>query len=105
MLVYKLVLVSIFTIIQKSMPVSASVFSFIAISEPISIFFICPLAPSYIARNSTPGAAAELAASPKTDKYANLPNSYLFKPIALENVGAIEESDISLTSDLGRKSA
>jgi len=51
----------------------------------------------------TPGAAAELAASRNSDKYANLPNSYLFQPIALENLGAINESAISLISELGRE--
>jgi hypothetical protein len=64
---------------------------------------ICPLAQSYVAKYSTPGAAAELAASRKSEKYCSLPNSYLFQPIALENLGAINESATSLISDLGRK--
>ena len=64
---------------------------------------ICPLAQSYATKYPTPGAAAELAASRKSDKYANLPNSYLFEPIALENLGAINESATSLISELGRK--
>jgi hypothetical protein len=64
---------------------------------------ICPLAQSYVTKYPTPGAAAELAASRKSDKYANLPNSYLFEPIALENLGAINESATSLISELGRK--
>jgi hypothetical protein len=64
---------------------------------------ICPLAQSYISGYSIPGAAAELAATRKLDKYSNLPNSYLFQPIAFENLGAINESAISLISDLGHK--
>jgi len=64
---------------------------------------ICPLAQSYVTKYSTPGAAAELSASRKSDKYANLPNSYLFQPIALENLGAINEPATSLISELGRK--
>jgi len=64
---------------------------------------ICPLAQSFVTKYSTPGAAAELAASQNSDKYAILPNSYLFQPIALENLGAIYESAISLISEIGRK--
>jgi len=63
---------------------------------------ICPLAQSYV-KYSTPGTAAELADSRKSDKYENLPNSYLFQPNALENVDAINESATSLISELGRK--
>ena len=38
---------------------------------------ICPMAESYIhISRGTPGAAAELAATRKTDKHASLPNSY-----------------------------
>ena len=47
---------------------------------------ICPLAASYIS-GYTSGAAAELAASRKCTKYANLPNSYIFQPIAFKNIG------------------
>jgi hypothetical protein len=64
---------------------------------------ICPLAQSYVNKYTTPGAAAELAATRKTDKYASLPNSYSFLPIAFENLGAINDSAISLISDIGRK--
>jgi len=58
---------------------------------------ICPLAQSYVTKYSTPGAAAELAASRKSDKYANLPNFYLFQPFALENLGSINESTMHLS--------
>jgi len=64
---------------------------------------ICPFTQSYVTKYSIPGAAAELAASQKSDKYANLANSYLFQPIALENLGAINESATSLISELRRK--
>jgi hypothetical protein len=50
---------------------------------------ICPLAHSYVSKYATSGAAAELAATRKSDKYAQLPNSYIFQPIAFENMGAI----------------
>lgn len=64
---------------------------------------ICPLADSYISRYTNSGAAADLAATRKSDKYSNLPNSYLFQPIAFENLGALNETAISLISELGHK--
>ena len=65
---------------------------------------ICPLAESYIRiSRGTPGAAAELAATRKTDKYASLPNSYLFQPLAFETLGTINASAISFISDIGRR--
>ena len=42
----------------------------------------------------TPGSAAELAASRKSNKYADLPSSNLFQLIAFKNWGAINESAI-----------
>jgi len=57
---------------------------------------ICPLAQSYVTKYSTPGAAAELTASRKSDNNTNLPNSYLFQPIALKNLGENNESATSL---------
>jgi len=62
----------------------------------------CPLAVSYVSRYSS-GASAELAASIKCEKYANLPNSYIFQPIAFENVGTLNSSAVTLISALGRK--
>jgi len=64
---------------------------------------ICLLAQSYVTKCSTPGSAAELAAPRKSDIYANLPNSHLFQPIALKNLGAINESATSLISEPGHK--
>jgi len=63
---------------------------------------ICPLAVSYVSGYSS-GASAELAASRKCEKYANLPNSYISQPIAYENLGTLNSSAISLISALGRK--
>ena len=63
---------------------------------------ICPLADSYVS-GYTPGAAAELAATRKSDKYASLPNFYLFQPLAFENLGTLNASAISLISELGHK--
>ena len=64
----------------------------------------CPLAESYInaaARES--GAAAELAASRKEEKYADLDGRYIFEPIAIETLGVFNTSARQLLSDLGRK--
>ena len=53
----------------------------------------------------TPGAAAELAASRKIDKYASLPNSFLFEPVAFKPLGTMNSSAISFISDIGRKTS
>ena len=63
---------------------------------------ICLLAASYVS-GYNPGAAAELAASKKCEKYANLPNSYIFQPIAFENLGTLNSSAVALISSLRRK--
>ena len=69
--------------------------------EPLAwdVTVICPLAVSYVS-GYTPGAAAELAASRKCEKHANLPNSYIFQPIAIENVGTLNSSAVALISTL-----
>ena len=64
----------------------------------------CPLAESYIsaaARES--GAAAELAASRKEEKYADLDGRYIFEPIAIETLGVFNTSARQLLSDLGSR--
>jgi len=65
----------------------------------------CPWADSYItaaARES--GAAAELAASRKEEKYAALDGRYIFEPIAIETMGVFYTSARQqLLSNLGRK--
>jgi len=49
------------------------------------------------------GAAVELAATRKITKYCNLPAAYMFQPIALETLGAINSLACEFLSDLGRK--
>ena len=62
---------------------------------------VSTLADSYVSSTATRAvAAAELASSPKADKYAHLPGSYIFRPIATETLGSYS---VSLLSDLGRK--
>ena len=66
----------------------------------------CPLADSYInaaARES--GVAAEIAASRKEQKYADLDGRYryIFEPIAIDTLGILNTSARQLLCDLGRK--
>ena len=63
---------------------------------------VCPLADSYVS-GYTSAAAAELAASRKLDKYACLSNTYLFQPLAFENLGTLNESAISFLTELGHQ--
>jgi len=49
------------------------------------------------------GVAAELAASHRLDKYANIDARYLFGAIAVENLGVINTSACHLLYDLGRR--
>jgi len=51
----------------------------------------------------SPGTSAELAASRKCEKHANLPNSNIFQSIAFENLGTLNSSAVALISALGRK--
>ena len=61
----------------------------------------------YVSSYSSPGAAAELAAFRKTDKYAGLPKSHLFQHVTLKNLGVTLNSrlsrDISFIVELSRK--
>jgi len=66
---------------------------------------IYPLAQSYVTKYSTPGTAATLTASRKSDKYANVPNAYLFQPIALEIWAQSMSQPPLLFPNLGAKSA
>jgi len=64
----------------------------------------CPLADSYVtAAVRESGAAAELAASCKEDKYAALDGRYIFEPIDIETLGVFNTSARQLLSNLGRK--
>jgi len=49
------------------------------------------------------GAAAELAASHKPEKYANIDARYLFEPIAVETFGVINTSACHLLNNLGKR--
>ena len=65
---------------------------------------ICPLAESYI--NGAPceaGAAAEVAASRKEDKYAYLDSRYFFEPIAVETLGVLNSTAKSLLKEIASK--
>jgi len=65
---------------------------------------ICTLADSYVngaAREA--GAAAEVAASRKEEKYADLDSRYLFEPIAVETLGVLNSSANSLLKEIGYK--
>ena len=62
------------------------------------------LAGSYITTTArSAGAAAEMAATRKMAKYADLPASYTFQPIALETMGPINESAVNLLTEIGNK--
>ena len=62
------------------------------------------LAPSYVAVSAqVTGSAAQAAAERKVSKYAGLPASHLFVPIAIETLGPINEAGHSFLSELGRR--
>src|SRR6218665_1549935 len=57
---------------------------------------------SYIRLTSTtPGSAAELAASKKVTRYADLPATNNFVPIAMESLGPINRAGLDFFTDLG----
>ena len=65
---------------------------------------ICPLAESYVTGTACEaGAAAELAASHKEEKYASIGSEYLFAPIAVETLSPMNMSACQLFANLGRK--
>ena len=62
------------------------------------------LAESYVTGSAREaGAAAELAASRKEEKYATIGSQYLFAPIAVETLGPLNMSACQLFGNLGRK--
>ena len=62
------------------------------------------MADSYVTRAAQEaGAAAELAASHKLEKYANIDVRYLFEPIAVETLGVINTSACHFLNDLGKR--
>ena len=61
------------------------------------------LAPSYVAVSAqVTGSAAQAAAERKVSKYAGLPASHLFVPIAIETLSPINETGHAFLSELGR---
>ena len=61
------------------------------------------LASSYLqASPSRAGAAAELAASKKLDKYAELSKSYEVIPVAVETLGPMNSLGDAFIADIGR---
>ena len=64
----------------------------------------CPLAESYIDRAALEaGAAAEMAATRKEEKYVDLGARYIFEPIAVETLGVFDASARHLLDDIGRR--
>ena len=62
------------------------------------------LAPFYVAASAqVTGSAAQAAAERIVSKYAGLPASHLFVPIAIETLGPINEAGHSLLSELRRR--
>jgi hypothetical protein len=62
------------------------------------------LADSYVSATAgSAGAAAEMAATRKNTKYANLPANYSFLPIALETLGSMNSSAMVCLTELGRR--
>jgi len=64
---------------------------------------ISPLAASYVDKAATnAGTVADMATTRKTDKYSSLSSTYdtyLFEPIAMENLGAFSSSTLNVLSD------
>jgi hypothetical protein len=64
------------------------------------------LADSYVSSSErSAGAAAEMAAARKCDKYVNMMPAYIFQPIAIENLGVMNASAYDFFRELGRKIA
>ena len=62
------------------------------------------LVASYVDKAATnAGTVADMAATRKTEKYSSLSSTYLFEPMAVENLGAFSSSTLNVLSDLGRR--
>jgi len=62
------------------------------------------LAASYVSSTAREaGAAAEMAATRKSSKYADLSHSHHFQPIALQTLGSMNSSAVSFFQDLSRR--
>ena len=70
----------------------------------IIIINSCIIAESYVDRAALEaGAAAEMAATRKEEKYVDLGARYIFEPIAVETLGVFNASARHLLGDLGRR--
>jgi len=68
------------------------------------ITVICHLAKSYVnGATIEASAAAEVAASRKEAKYADIDSRYVFEPIAVETLGVFNSSARLLINDLGNR--
>ena len=68
------------------------------------VTIVTTLADSYLPASSALAAsAAEAAATRKEAKYADLPASFSFQPIAVETLGPINESAVDFLRELGRR--
>jgi len=73
-------------------------------SKPVcwDVTVISTLADSYLYTSAhTAGGAADLAASRKEVKYANLPSSYTFQPLAFETLGPLSATTRVFLTELG----
>jgi len=62
---------------------------------------VSPLVASYVDKAATnAGKVADMASTRKTEKYSSLSSTYLFEPIAMENLGAFSLSTLNELSDL-----
>jgi len=65
---------------------------------------ICPLAESYVNGAAIEaGAAAEVAASRKEAKYADIDSRYGFEPIAVETLGVFNSSASLFLNEFGKR--
>lgn len=65
---------------------------------------VCTMADSYVdAAARGAGSVAELAATRKSAKYAELSRNYIFQPIAVENLGPMNLSAVDFLSELGSR--
>jgi Reverse transcriptase (RNA-dependent DNA polymerase) len=68
------------------------------------VTIIDTFAPSYLIETSAAaGGAAEIAATRKKVKYAELQNRYRFTPIAIETMGPMDREGSAFISELGRR--
>ena len=65
---------------------------------------VSTLAQSYVDRAATVvGVVMEMAAEPKAEKYHNLSSDHIFRPIAMENLGAFSSSSLEFLRQHGRR--